>query len=295
MTHSYVWHDSFMCVTWLIHMCDMTHSYVWHDSFICVAWLTLMCDMTHPSTCARSYVWRDSFIRVTRLIHIRDITRSYVWHDSSTSMCSVISDMTHSHTWHASFVYVTWPIHMCDTTHSHAWHDSFTCVPRLIHTCDTTHSHVWHDSLTRVTRLFHTQCDITHPPACAPLVCCWLRWRSASASASASARGWDQWRHPQPRLPFRGTVCADTPFLRANQIPICFHVRIYIHIYMCILAPARGWDQWRHTPIFLTFRGRVCADTPFLRANWFLLCLHAWSSIYIYIYEPIYWLQHAGE
>ena len=24
----------FICVTWLIHMCDMTHSYVWHDSFI---------------------------------------------------------------------------------------------------------------------------------------------------------------------------------------------------------------------------------------------------------------------
>jgi len=39
MTHSYVWHDSFICVTWLIHMCDMTHSYVWHDSFICVTWL----------------------------------------------------------------------------------------------------------------------------------------------------------------------------------------------------------------------------------------------------------------
>jgi len=30
----YVWHDSFLHVTWLIHMCDMTHSYVWHDSFI---------------------------------------------------------------------------------------------------------------------------------------------------------------------------------------------------------------------------------------------------------------------
>ena len=41
ITHSYMRHDSFICVTWLIHMCvtllihicDMTHSYVWHDSF----------------------------------------------------------------------------------------------------------------------------------------------------------------------------------------------------------------------------------------------------------------------
>jgi len=29
-----MWHDSFICVTWLIHMCDMTHSYVW-----CCVWL----------------------------------------------------------------------------------------------------------------------------------------------------------------------------------------------------------------------------------------------------------------
>ena len=57
---SWYGNDSFICVTWLIHMCDMTHSYVWHDSsngcsslygndsFICVTWLIHMCDMTHP-------------------------------------------------------------------------------------------------------------------------------------------------------------------------------------------------------------------------------------------------------
>jgi len=76
MTHSYVWHDSFICVTWLIHMCDMTHSYVWHDSFICVTWSIHMCDMTH------SYVWHDPFICVTWSIHMCDMTHSYVWHGS---------------------------------------------------------------------------------------------------------------------------------------------------------------------------------------------------------------------
>jgi len=35
MSHSYVWHVSFICVTCLIHMCDMSHSYVCHVSFIC--------------------------------------------------------------------------------------------------------------------------------------------------------------------------------------------------------------------------------------------------------------------
>ena len=71
-----MWHDSFICVTWLIHMCDITHSYVWHDSFICVTWLIHMCDITH------AYVWHDSFICVTWLIHMCDMTHSYVWHDS---------------------------------------------------------------------------------------------------------------------------------------------------------------------------------------------------------------------
>ena len=45
MPHLYVWHDSFICVTWVIHMCDMSHSYVWHASFICVTWLIHMCEI----------------------------------------------------------------------------------------------------------------------------------------------------------------------------------------------------------------------------------------------------------
>jgi len=43
----YVWHDSVMCVTWLIHVCDVTYSWVWHDSFMCVSWLIHMRDVTH--------------------------------------------------------------------------------------------------------------------------------------------------------------------------------------------------------------------------------------------------------
>jgi len=56
--------------------CDMTHPYVcqdslyvWHDSFISVTWLIHMYDMTHPYVCHdSSYVWHDSFIRVPGLI-----------------------------------------------------------------------------------------------------------------------------------------------------------------------------------------------------------------------------------
>ena len=107
MTHSYVWHDSFTCVTrlearllerayasfiyatWLIYMCGMTHLYVWHDSFICVTWLTYMCDMT------RLYVWHDSHICALWL----------VWHDSFLYAPWLIC------------VPGPWPIHVCSMTH----------------------------------------------------------------------------------------------------------------------------------------------------------------------------------
>jgi len=123
MTHSYVntsvtwlirmwmrvWHDSFVCVPELMHMCDMTHAYVWHDSCICVTWLVHMCDMTH------AYVWHDSCICVTWLMHMCDMTHAYVWHDSC--------------------ICVTWLMHMCDMTRAYVCHDSYIYLPWLMHMC----------------------------------------------------------------------------------------------------------------------------------------------------------------
>jgi len=46
MIHRCVLHDSCICVTWLIYICDMTHAYVWHDSSICATWLMInVCDI----------------------------------------------------------------------------------------------------------------------------------------------------------------------------------------------------------------------------------------------------------
>jgi len=147
--------------TWLIHMCDMTHSYVWHDSFICVTRLIHICDVTH------SYVWLVHacanlildrlFERTTWLIDVCCMTHSYVWRDF--------------------FMCVTWFLHMYDMTHSCVWrvicvhvriwyssacleeqHDSFTRVTWLIQLCDGTHSYVWHDSFIHVRIWYSTTC-----------------------------------------------------------------------------------------------------------------------------------------
>jgi len=105
LTHSYVWHDLFICV--------------WHDSFmcdhLCVLRLWFIRDMPH------SYVWHDAFIRVTWLIHMCDMTHSHVC--DMTHSCDIISG-------HLGFdLYVTCLMHvcahMCNITHLYVWQDSF--------------------------------------------------------------------------------------------------------------------------------------------------------------------------
>jgi len=126
MTRSYVWRDSFTCVTWLFHRRDVTHSYVWRNSMIWV-----------------SFVWVDSIIWVNFAEIVKQAVTRVTW---LMHMC----DMTHSYVLHDSHICVTWLIymcdmliHMCDMT-PYVWHDSHICVTWLIHVCDMTHSYVRH-------------------------------------------------------------------------------------------------------------------------------------------------------
>jgi len=156
MTHSYVWHDAFICVTWLMHMCDMTHAYLWHESFICVTWRIHMCDMTHSYVW--QVIWRNTFMCVVRECESHD---SFI---CATHMCVSLERHKHrppvckgrhitcqSCVWHESSICVTWLMHMCNILHAHERNDSFICVTWRIHMCDMTHSYVWHDSCTRAT------------------------------------------------------------------------------------------------------------------------------------------------
>jgi len=154
MTHSNVWHDSFIRKLWfwdhhptydpVIHVYDVTHLYVGHDLFICVTWLIHPCALNSRSPRApqtnllrdvtRSNVGHESFTCVQLLVHVRDTTHSYVGHDLFTRVKLLVHtrDMTHSSppptaiplpcvcVWHTS--------HPCDIsqTYVYAWHDSYT-------------------------------------------------------------------------------------------------------------------------------------------------------------------------
>jgi len=66
MTH-WVQYDSLICVTWLIHMCDVTHSRVRHGARVAIH----MCDThRHRTQCVR----HDSITYVSWLIQMCDVT-----------------------------------------------------------------------------------------------------------------------------------------------------------------------------------------------------------------------------
>jgi len=133
MTHSYVWHDSCICVTWLIHMYDMTHAYV----FMCETRLVHTCDMT------RSHVWHDSLECVTRIIGVCDVAPSWEWCDWITcDSCNTPRIFSYKSLLRSllglSFIYI------CDWITCMTWHQHLQWKWRWVVWRDS--FHVWHDS-----------------------------------------------------------------------------------------------------------------------------------------------------
>jgi len=107
MTVSYVWLDSFICVTWLRN-CEQTRNSIAfsdmsHGFFIYKAWLIYMLDMTHRF-CAK--IWQH--------FEMSYVTSFYVGHDSH--IC--VTWLTYSVPKYISiFEYVTWLLLVWALTH----------------------------------------------------------------------------------------------------------------------------------------------------------------------------------
>jgi len=143
MTRAYVYHDSFISVTCLIHMLHwwcLRDAYAKHDS------LYLIHDMTHSHARHTPFVYRDHDSITHRdtlwLIHTRD-TR----HNSSYTYTTWLIRI---YTGHDSIIHrdTTWLIHTP--------HGSCKCVPWLIHTRDTRH-----DSFIHIHDMAHSYTDKT--------------------------------------------------------------------------------------------------------------------------------------
>jgi len=183
-TDLYVGHDSYICVMWLIHACDLTDGsfdtattaacvtrhihrrdttlpYVWRDWFIYVTWLKDLSEwqLLHEwsisficGTRSLPHVWRDSFICGSWLINIGFKTRLYVVRDSFLPEMWLMRLSR----WLLLLHVGRYPFHMWDSIYWYVERDSFICVTWLIHTCHMTHSWVGRGSFIRVIWLIHT-------------------------------------------------------------------------------------------------------------------------------------------
>ena len=142
MTQSYVCHDSFMRVSWLILMCDMTHSYVRHDSFLCETWVPSFHNthtrLTHVNdTASHACVMTHSW-----LIHACFMTHSNVRHESRP-----FTTLTHvSHMW------MTQHAHMNESWHTYKWVITHVWMSHVSHTNEShlsQDSHIWITQITR--------------------------------------------------------------------------------------------------------------------------------------------------
>jgi len=117
--------------TWLYHMCDMTHSYVRHDSLICV---TYVCDMVRGQV-----TWRDMTHLYVQL-YSRNITDIHLCDSIWSTPLQLLTWLIHiCVTWLivTSLICVPRLIHMCviwlrrhDCSCWHWWRDSFIYAVR---------------------------------------------------------------------------------------------------------------------------------------------------------------------
>jgi len=113
------WHDAFIYVTCLIHMCDAGITPTAYDSFICVTWLIHMRDMTH------SYAWHDSFIYVTWLMTTLGVMPAVLLlqytaiHGDTQLRHGTYIQMSHGTTWHEACPMTH--LYICAMTHVYAF------------------------------------------------------------------------------------------------------------------------------------------------------------------------------
>jgi len=125
----------FTCVTWLIqmlasptnltrfiHMCKITHSYVWHDSFwcmtdfTCVSWLVSF-ERTKEQLCV-PFSFKNH-ARATWLIDFCETTHLYVWHHKLLQQTNVYSTCSRT------ILHQKWDLL-----------DDWMCLSVIIYVCD---------------------------------------------------------------------------------------------------------------------------------------------------------------
>jgi len=236
-------------------MCDLPHSYLWHDTFIHVTWLNPVCDTNPsyassllfiffpPSSWLLFFLRRDSFICVIGPIHICYMTHSCVWHDVFRCVTWLILvprvyfPFFRPSPWLLFFlrrdsfiniiclIFVTWHIHTCDVTYSDMWHNSFLCLESTFHFSHRVLAFFFswrRDSFICVTWLI-SMCRVTHSYASSLL-------SNFSTESSIFSTEWS--------LLFEGFANIDSTFDPAysSLSPPATHTLTLSHTHTCLFC-----------------------------------------------------------
>jgi len=113
VTHSYVWCDWFIRVTWLICMCDMTHVYAWHGPSSHRVSLNVLDSHTHTHTHA----------------HTHTHTHAHTHKHKHTQTLSLSFSHTHTSGFRSCVMYILLNRVSCTNEGvDHIWQDFFICV-----------------------------------------------------------------------------------------------------------------------------------------------------------------------
>jgi len=98
----FVWHDSFIGLTWLILKCDMAHLYRYHVVFTCVLCDTHMCVMWHTHVCHVTHT------RVSCDTHTCVMGHTHVCHVELSSRSNVCKETREIHLYAYDSPHIVW-------------------------------------------------------------------------------------------------------------------------------------------------------------------------------------------
>ena len=106
---SHIWMSHIWGQIWLMAS-DTTHSYVWHDSFVCVAWFIRTCDVPD----SRAKILQTLCPQIMHVTHTNEPCSTYEW--VSRIRMSLVSHIRMSHATHTWTCHVT---HMDKSCHAY--------------------------------------------------------------------------------------------------------------------------------------------------------------------------------
>ena len=122
-------------------MLHTNHTYVWHDSFICVPWYLKWGWAAYMHVCAmtQSYMSHAQFTYMYESYHTCALVMSHIWMSHVTHM----NESCHTYEWVMAHIWMSHVTHRNDSCHTSEWDMSHTCLRHVTHWNESCHILEW--------------------------------------------------------------------------------------------------------------------------------------------------------